>query len=40
VGCGDAGSTVTLPVLQDKLVRKLVVRTADRMEYLRPWRTS
>jgi S1-C subfamily serine protease len=37
-GCGDAGSPVTLHVLQDKLVRKLVVRTADRMEYLRPWR--
>ncbi len=36
--CGEAGSPVTLHVLQDKLVRKLVVRTADRMEYLRPWR--
>ena len=37
-GCGEAGATVTLHVLQDKLVRKLSVRTADRMEYLRPWR--
>jgi S1-C subfamily serine protease len=37
-GCGEAGSTVTLHVLQDKLVRKLAVRTADRMEYLKPWR--
>ena len=37
-GSGEAGSPVTLHVLQDRLVRKLSVRTGDRMEYLRPWR--
>lgn len=37
-GSGEAGSAVTLHVLQDKLVRKLNVRSGDRMEYLRPWR--
>ena len=37
-GSGEAGSPVTLHVLQDKLVRKLNVRSGDRMEYLRPWR--
>jgi S1-C subfamily serine protease len=37
-GIGEAGSPVMLHVLQDKLVRKLNVRTGDRMEYLRPWR--
>jgi len=35
---GEAGEAVTLHVLQDKLVKKLNVHTADRMEYLRPWR--
>ena len=35
---GDAGASVVLHVLQKKMVRQLVVRTADRMEYLRPWR--
>ena len=37
-GSGEAGSAVTLHVLQDKAVRKLNVRSGDRMEYLRPWR--
>ena len=37
-GSGDAGSAVTLHVLQNKLVKKLNVRSADRMDYLRPWR--
>jgi S1-C subfamily serine protease len=35
---GEAGSAVMLHVLQDKAVRKLNVRSGDRMEYLRPWR--
>ena len=35
---GDAGASVVLHVLQKKMVRQLVVRSADRMEYLRPWR--
>jgi len=38
-GSGEAGSAVTLHVLQNKLVKKLNVRSADRMEYLRPWRS-
>src|SRR5688572_20314511 len=37
-GSGEAGSAVTLHVLQNKLVKKLHVRSADRMDYLRPWR--
>ena len=37
-GSGEAGSAVTLHVLQNKLVRKLSINTADRMDYLRPWR--
>ncbi|MCC7484302.1 MAG: serine protease [Burkholderiales bacterium] len=37
-GSGEAGSSISLHVLQEKLVRKLNVRTGDRMEYLRPWR--
>lgn len=37
-GSGEAGSAVTLHVLQNKLVKKLNVRSADRMDYLRPWR--
>lgn len=35
---GDAGASVLLHVLQKKMVRQLVVHSADRMEYLRPWR--
>jgi S1-C subfamily serine protease len=38
-GSGDAGSAITLHVLQNKLVRKLNVHSADRMDYLRPWRS-
>ena len=37
-GSGDAGSPVTLHVLQNKLVKKLQLHSADRMDYLRPWR--
>jgi serine protease Do len=37
-GSGQAGSPVTLHVLQNKLVKKLNVHSADRMDYLRPWR--
>src|SRR6185436_14648163 len=39
-GSGEAGSPVTLHVLQDKSVRKLNVRSANRMEYLNPCRTK
>ncbi len=35
---GAAGASVLLHVLQKKMVRQLVVHSADRMEYLRPWR--
>jgi S1-C subfamily serine protease len=35
---GEAGTAVVLHVLQKKMVRQLVVRSADRMEFLRPWR--
>jgi S1-C subfamily serine protease len=35
---GEAGSDVMLHVLRDRVVRRLVVRSADRMDYLRPWR--
>ena len=37
---GEAGCDVTLHVLHDKAVREIVVRTADRMDYLRPWRVT
>lgn len=35
---GEAGCDVSLHVLHDKAVKQIVVRTADRMDYLRPWR--
>ena len=35
---GEAGCDVALHVLHDKAVKQLVVRTADRMDYLKPWR--
>ena len=35
---GEAGCDVTLHVLHEKAVTQVVVRTADRMDYLRPWR--
>ncbi|MDB5927226.1 MAG: hypothetical protein JWN13_6162 [Betaproteobacteria bacterium] len=37
---GEAGCDVTLQVLHDKAVRQVTVRTADRMDYLRPWRVA
>ena len=37
---GEAGCDVTLHVLHDKAVRQVVVRTVDRMDYLRPWRVA
>jgi serine protease Do len=37
---GEAGCDITLHVLQNKAVRQVVVRTADRMDYLRPWRVA
>jgi len=37
---GEAGCDVTLHVLHDKAVKQVVVRTSDRMDYLRPWRIS
>jgi S1-C subfamily serine protease len=36
---GAAGTDVMLHVLRDRVVQRLVVRSADRMDYLRPWRT-
>lgn len=35
---GEAGAPITLHVLHRRTVRQLTVRSADRMEYLRPWR--
>jgi S1-C subfamily serine protease len=35
---GEAGCDVPLHVLHDKAVKQVVVRSGDRMEYLRPWR--
>jgi S1-C subfamily serine protease len=35
---GEAGSDVMLHVLRARVVRRLVVHSADRMQYLRPWR--
>src|SRR4029079_2950420 len=35
---GEAGCDVTLNVLHEKAVKQVVVRTADRMDYLKPWR--
>jgi S1-C subfamily serine protease len=37
---GEAGCDVTLQVLHEKAVKQVVVRTADRMDYLRPWRVG
>ncbi|MGZ8203580.1 MAG: S1C family serine protease [Burkholderiales bacterium] len=37
---GEAGCDVTLHVLHEKAVKQIVVRTADRMDYLRPWRVA
>ena len=38
--CGAAGAAVTLHVLQDRKVRHFIVHSADRLDYLRPWRVS
>lgn len=35
---GEAGADVMLHVLRDRIVQRLVVHSADRMDYLRPWR--
>ena len=37
---GEAGCDITLNVLHDKAVKQIIVRTADRMDYLRPWRVA
>jgi S1-C subfamily serine protease len=37
---GSAGAEITLHVLQDKKVRHFIVHSADRLDYLRPWRVS
>lgn len=37
---GEAGCDITLHVLHEKVVKQVVVRTADRMDYLRPWRVA
>jgi serine protease Do len=34
---GAAGTDISLHVLQKKAVRNLIVHSADRLEYLRPW---
>jgi len=35
---GDAGTEVLLHVLRDRTVQRVRIRSADRMDYLRPWR--
>lgn len=35
---GDAGTEVLLHLLRDRVLRRVRVRSADRMDYLRPWR--
>ena len=35
---GEAGCDVALQILHNKAVKQVIVRTADRMDYLRPWR--
>jgi S1-C subfamily serine protease len=35
---GEAGCDVMLHILHEKAVKQVLVRTADRMDYLRPWR--
>ncbi|HEV7802815.1 MAG TPA: PDZ domain-containing protein, partial [Burkholderiales bacterium] len=35
---GEAGCDVMLQVLHNKAVKQVIVRTADRMDYLSPWR--
>jgi S1-C subfamily serine protease len=35
---GEAGCDVLLQVLHNKAVKQVIVRTADRMDYLSPWR--
>ena len=35
---GEAGCDVKLQILHEKAVKHVVVRSADRMDYLRPWR--
>jgi len=35
---GEAGCDIALHVLHDKAVKRIIVRSTDRMDYLRPWR--
>jgi S1-C subfamily serine protease len=35
---GEAGREVVLQILHEKAVKQVTVRTADRLEYLKPWR--
>ncbi|MGQ0525313.1 MAG: PDZ domain-containing protein, partial [Betaproteobacteria bacterium] len=35
---GDAGTEIMLHVLRDRIVQRMMVHSADRMDYLRPWR--
>ena len=37
---GEAGAIIMLHVLRDRIVRRVVVHSADRMDYLRPWVSS
>jgi serine protease Do len=37
---GEAGVNIMLHVLRNRIVQRVVVRTADRMDYLRPWRAA
>ncbi|MCW5605971.1 MAG: serine protease, partial [Burkholderiales bacterium] len=36
--CGAAGTAITLHVLQNRKVRHFIVHSADRLDYLRPWK--
>ncbi len=37
---GEAGADITLHVLHDKTVKHVIVHSADRLDYLRPWKVS
>jgi serine protease Do len=37
---GAAGAEITLHVLQNRKVKHFIVHSADRLDYLRPWRTA
>lgn len=35
---GEAGADITLHILRDKIVKHVIAHSADRLDYLRPWK--